>query len=158
MEKNKKCSHCRIVKPVHEFHKRKDGLHGRAAECKLCRKKQRQRLYPSNRAKRLAESAEWRRRNPKRAKAKFKRWWLKSRYGLTEQAYYEMFERQNFSCAICGSTYSQFAHGLAVDHNHKTGRIRGLLCALCNAAIANLQDEPTLVLKAYRYVKNDGVR
>lgn len=64
---------------------------------------------------------------------------LKRNYGITLKQYDEMLEKQNYSCAICGnkdagnvrSKYNVFS----VDHDHKTGRIRGLLCMSCNISV-----------------------
>ena len=45
----------------------------------------------------------------------------------------------------------------AVDHDHKTGKIRGLLCSSCNKALGFLQDSPILALAAYRYLKGTDI-
>ena len=48
--------------------------------------------------------------------------------------------------------YSKIAHGLCVDHNHATGRVRGLLCHLCNSAIGKLNDSSALLRKTANYL------
>ncbi len=53
------------------------------------------------------------------------------RYGITAADYEAMYERQGGRCAICGAAEGK----LVVDHNHKTGKVRELLCHLCNAMI-----------------------
>ena len=55
-----------------------------------------------------------------------------ARYGITEQDYERMYIAQNGCCAICGKHSSTFKKRLSVDHNHKTGQVRGLLCYRCN--------------------------
>ena len=55
-------------------------------------------------------------------------------------------------CAICGATEGK----LHVDHDHKSGRVRGILCSACNLAIGHLQDDPIIVASALRYLMNGG--
>lgn len=78
-------------------------------------------------------------------------------YGITLEQYLDMAEKQNYVCALCGK--SNFAMGcthtgcLVVDHDHKTGKVRGLLCHNCNRALGLLHDDPDLMHKASEYVK-----
>lgn len=60
---------------------------------------------------------------------------LKERYQLTIEDYNKLFQEQQGCCAICGKHQSELKHRLNVDHNHKTGKIRGLLCPKCNTAL-----------------------
>ncbi len=71
------------------------------------------------------------------------------RYGLTNDGYQRMMAQQNNACAICGRDDIV----LCVDHEHSTGRIRGLLCRTCNVAIAWFADCPTIVERAQRYLQ-----
>jgi hypothetical protein len=71
---------------------------------------------------------------------------LKS-YGLTPSDYQEMHLAQNGKCAICGSF--EFLH---IDHCHKTGQVRGLLCNTCNKGIGHLQDSVVVMGKAIAYL------
>jgi len=75
---------------------------------------------------------------------------LKHRYGITEQTYLEKWSSQGGGCAICGDVP---ARRLAVDHDHKTGQIRGLLCVRCNAGIGNFNENPDLMIKAISYIR-----
>lgn len=83
--------------------------------------------------------------------------YYKRTYGITVEEYLDMAEKQNFVCALCGKP--NFAMGvnhsgcLAVDHDHKTGKVRGLLCHNCNRALGLLHDNPDLLRKASEYVK-----
>jgi len=63
------------------------------------------------------------------------------KYGITEDDYNNMFVFQNGKCAICGNHQSELKSPLHIDHNHKTGKVRGLLCAACNMGIGQLQDD-----------------
>ena len=64
---------------------------------------------------------------------------LESRYGLTPDAYRELVASHDGRCAICGD---QPPGRLHVDHDHRTGKVRGLLCRGCNHALGNALDDP----------------
>ena len=80
-------------------------------------------------------------------------------FGITEEDYEVILEQQRGVCAICGDgpnahwVRSQKNKVLAVDHDHKTGKIRGLLCAKCNAGLGAFLDNPKLLRKAVKYLK-----
>jgi hypothetical protein len=80
--------------------------------------------------------------------AKYKSIELKSNFGITYDEYSTMLQNQNGVCAICfqPETTKSRTKGkirlLAVDHNHVTGKVRGLLCSGCNQAIGLLKDDP----------------
>ncbi|HEX4851715.1 MAG TPA: endonuclease VII domain-containing protein, partial [Puia sp.] len=59
---------------------------------------------------------------------------LRTLYGVTPEKYNELFEFQRGRCAICGKHQSELKRKLFVDHNHETGKVRGLLCFKCNTA------------------------
>ena len=79
---------------------------------------------------------------------------LKHRFGISLDEYKEMLKNQNNSCKICNSV-CKTGRSLAVDHNHKTGNIRGLLCAYCNRGIGLLHDDINLLEEAVKYLKNE---
>jgi Recombination endonuclease VII len=64
----------------------------------------------------------------------------------------ELFERQNGTCAICGREEWEKVKVLGVDHDHKTGRVRGLLCTDCNMGLGKFKDDPALLRKAIKYL------
>ena len=64
-----------------------------------------------------------------------------------------MLEAQNGKCLVCGDTESYLGHRLAVDHDHQTGAIRGLLCKGCNLGLGNLKDRADLMDKAAAYLR-----
>ncbi len=74
------------------------------------------------------------------------RWW---EYGMTRAAFEAMLEAQGGRCAICQQTPSK----VVVDHDHRTGRVRGLLCGPCNRALGHLQDQPGRCLAAAEYLR-----
>lgn len=76
---------------------------------------------------------------------------LKTRYGLTNEEYYRLAEKQGFKCAICGRTIGNV---LNVDHDHVTGRIRGLLCRYCNVLVDIIETKSTLLEKVRAYISS----
>lgn len=95
---------------------------------------------------------------PKFTKAqKARRHNLSSKYGLTEDTYFEMLVAQGGGCKICSATEGNDKHkNLFVDHCHKFGVVRGLLCGRCNAAISLLRDCPETIRSALFYVLTSG--
>lgn len=75
---------------------------------------------------------------------------LKRKYKITLEQYQELFEKQNGVCAICKGI--EEGRMLSVDHNHSTGKVRGLLCGSCNRALGLFQDSPVLLETAKEYV------
>ena len=73
------------------------------------------------------------------------------RRGATQQMYDALYEAQKGCCALCNEPEEKFAW-LCIDHDHDTGRIRGLLCPNCNRGLGLLQDRPDLLRKAADYV------
>lgn len=72
----------------------------------------------------------------------------KKKYGLSKEQYQTMAEKQNYECAIC------FSDGpLKVDHSHKTGKIRGLLCYLCNVGLGSFRDSDVFLENAKEYLR-----
>ena len=86
------------------------------------------------------------------------------RYGISLAEYNEMLISQDSQCAICGNSSSVMGRGgllgqgqrvrhLDIDHDHKTGAIRGLLCLRCNAGMGNMNDDPVLLRRAALYLE-----
>lgn len=82
--------------------------------------------------------------------------YLRRKYGITEKDYDRMFTLQLGGCAICGSTPKK--RRLSVDHNHKSGKVRGLLCFPCNYGIGWLKDNAKKAYAIALYIKRDGER
>jgi hypothetical protein len=78
---------------------------------------------------------------------------LKNLYGIAIEEYNLLFQKQNGKCAICNNT--QLDRRLAVDHDHKTGKIRGLLCQKCNTALGRFEDNSELLKRAIQYLEED---
>lgn len=87
-----------------------------------------------------------RRYNPEKRKDRH----LRSDFGINIKTYNSMLEEQKSKCAICGGGEGEV---LYVDHDHKTGKVRGLLCHRCNTALGRMKDNPSLLEKAIFYIK-----
>ena len=92
---------------------------------------------------------EYRRNHPKKHDpVKSRQVKLKYRYGLTFEAHAQMYANQDGKCAACGN-----AARLVIDHDHITGRVRGLLCNLCNYGIGQFRDDPIALDLAAAYLR-----
>lgn len=80
---------------------------------------------------------------------------LKRFYGMEPETYFDMLNKQNGVCAICGKEDDGSGKRLHVDHNHVTGKIRGLLCRSCNAGLGHFKDNQHLLDGAIKYLKNN---
>lgn len=80
---------------------------------------------------------------------------VSKRYNLTEQEFLNLFETRNYKCDICGTSKDENKKGLAVDHCHKTGKIRGLLCGNCNNGIGRFKDNIQILENAVKYLKEN---
>ena len=96
-------------------------------------------------------SAQWYAANKTQASATNRKNKLR-RYGLTIAQFSEMLESQNGLCAICQKTLKQ----PSVDHDHKTGMVRGILCRICNAALGQFQESPQILRNAIKYLNNSS--
>lgn len=82
---------------------------------------------------------------------------LKSVYGITLDEYRLMYSEQEGRCAICGTHCPDHGKdGLVVDHCHKKGHVRKLLCTHCNKGIGQFKEDPEILLKAIEYLKERG--
>lgn len=82
--------------------------------------------------------------------------WRRQGIGITPNEYFEKVSRQEGRCAICGGLPGENA--LNVDHDHRTGRVRGLLCTQCNRTLERLEKFTGWAVKAAAYLKewNNG--
>ena len=138
----KKCSKCKEIKSLLEFHNRKatsgDGLQYHCRVCQLVIQRKRNACHP------------------KKVQKERKKSHLRSSYGITLEEYQAMFDKQLNKCGICAIEHTNTTGGLFVDHNHTTGKVRGLLCKKCNTAIGLLNDDPLTIDNAKLYVELDG--
>jgi len=99
---------------------------------------------------------QWRKENPDKVQQQQDRYAPKRpeynlrRYGLTVAERNAIAEKQDHKCPIC-----QHERKLHVDHDHKTGAVRGLLCLGCNTSLGKFEDDPTILLRAIAYLKGE---
>lgn len=72
-------------------------------------------------------------------------------YGMTTQDFDAMIEFQGGVCGCCGSA-DWGGRGPYVDHDHKTGRVRAILCLRCNAAMGLVKEDPARAMRLYQYI------
>lgn len=141
-----KCTRCNSEKDNSEFYKKSryrkypTSKAGYSATCKKCI---------------LAEREEYYLLNPEKRVAADRKQHLK-RYGLTPEAYNELFFKQNGRCEGCKQHQNDFNRNFAVDHDHSTGKIRGLLCVGCNLILGYAEDNSVVLLNLIKYLDSNN--
>lgn len=152
MKNNKICTSCGKDKPRDEYHLRSKVSGWIQSKCKNCHKKASRNFHKNNPGKHTEYSKAQRKKNPEKFKAKAHRSRLKYLYGLSNEQFDSMFKSQNGACAICEK---QNLNGkrLCVDHDHKTGKVRGLLCNQCNGFLGAISDDKSKAARAISYLE-----
>ena len=143
----KTCRKCGQEKPLSQFSLSRKATETQNAvyrsDCKVCCS---------------AQAMQWFRDHPERQYESRRANSLRTFYGLSIAEYDALLAAQGDTCAICGLDEAA-AHGrtgkqfkLSVDHDHATGRVRGILCQRCNRAIGMLGDNPEILQKAIAYL------
>lgn len=174
---------CRLPKSLDSFHKNKkmkDGLQHRCIECRKnyntlrfdkvkkykqeydVKNKEKNKMYYIRKFEVIkAQKQMYNKVNSVKIAKQSKRYSYLYRYGITKEIYDEMYEKQNGVCAICNQPEKLFdkranrVKVLAVDHNHKTGNVRGLLCQSCNTGIGLFEDNIKIMKMAIEYLKEE---
>jgi len=130
----KKCSKCKKVKELLKFTKSKSGKFGVHHYCKSCHSKQRKDTYNYNRS-RLQR--------------------IKYKYKLSEPELNTMYVAQDGKCKICNTQYTDVSklNNLYIDHCHRTGNVRGLLCVKCNRLLGICNDNIDILKSAIKYLE-----
>jgi hypothetical protein len=125
----KRCPQCRLTKPLKEFPRNRSTRDGYAVYCKPCHNARgrsiRDRLWGGTRF-----------------------YHLKHRYGMARSDFDSLMHQQRGLCAICG--VEPASH---VDHDHGTGKVRGLLCFNCNGGLGQFKDDPMRLALAISYLQ-----
>jgi len=149
------CKRCKIRRPITDFHIVKECLGGRRPVCKFCIRKQQKKRYDNNTEFARARQRKWNALN----KQTVRQMNLKKQYGITLEQYNIMFENQGGVCLICGcpetTKRKDKIKNLAVDHNHITNKVRGLLCQKCNQALGLLNENPVVIKNLLEYITNN---
>lgn len=125
--------------------------------CGICLKARTAVWQKANAESENAKSAKWRRENPEAFRRSSRNSILKRKYGLDILEYERLLKKQDFVCAICKREEPRKGSALSVDHCHKTGKVRGLLCTKCNTAIGLLNESPGLFKAALGYLKKHSL-
>jgi Recombination endonuclease VII len=131
---HKVCSTCKVTKYFKDFSKNKSRPDGYHNQCKVCRSK----YNPP-------------RKSSEKSKIRLRAWNRLKSSGFTQEDYNQKLQEQNGRCAICGIENDN-TKDLCADHDHKTGKKRGLLCHKCNTGIGLLQDDINILCKATDYL------
>jgi hypothetical protein len=147
----KKCKICLVEKELTEFFNDKRGFQGKKSKCKACMTletyawRDKHRDQYNNHAKAFRK-----RRDPETAYG----YEIKRRYGCTLEQYNEMLVKQEGKCALCQRLHNpaEKKGRLYVDHCHKSGKVRQLLCGACNSALGYFKDDTRVMAEAIAYI------
>ncbi len=163
------CRKCGVEKEIHFFYSTKRFEDGKMRECAECCKLHTRtwRLANPEKNKEITQRSYRKdiinrrmqmkiQRDSVKHTEKFKRQMrsneLHCTYGITLQDYEMISKSQNHLCAICGIPQSEQRRRMSIDHDHKTGKIRALLCSNCNVGIGNFKESPEILNKAIHYL------
>jgi ribosomal protein S20 len=161
----KTCTKCKKELPLDYFAPRDNGRR-LCSWCRNCSKEYKKNYWASIKDEMKEYKKKWYQENQERCKEQCRERYqnadkkhhahvvwknkLKRDFGINEETYFIMLEQQNNVCKICQKSDKR---RLCVDHCHKTGRIRGLLCQRCNKCIGQFEDDPELLTRAIEYLK-----
>jgi hypothetical protein len=161
----KTCTKCGVLQPIENFYRAagtRDGLRG---DCKSCFQARAAARYRANPEPMKQRAKQWARENPERLRATKRRYaasgrkqtvdrrsYLKRKYGVTPEWYDETLAAQGGGCAICGRPPRDDI-SLHVDHDHRTGELRLLLCFLCNNLLGDVDDDADRLRAAAAYLE-----
>ena len=142
-QNEKQCGKCKIIKEITEFPKLsknsksyKQFKNGIKPWCKQCYKEY---------------STKYMRKVRKTSGSRYDHYQRK--YGISYDQVKVMLEERNYKCDICNQESDHRYDKLCVDHNHKTGKVRGMLCFSCNTLIGNGKDDPSILDNAAKYLR-----
>ena|ERR1700677_313284 len=144
----KKCPQCNEIKELADFSKDKRRKDGHACWCKECNSAYLRARYKADPVKHAEQGKQWRLENPLYRKTANLR-----DYGLTIEQFDIMRKQQNYCCAICNINEDKLPKKLHVDHNHDTGKVRGLLCGNCNTALGLLKENLFIMHSMRKYCR-----
>ena len=138
----KHCNSCNTTKPLSEF-----GLLRQKPRhiCKMCKNLESKIWYENNKDRKKQLSKEY--RHIKKDKD------LQSTYGIDLATYNQMLVTQGRRCKICQTPQGDLKRAMCVDHDHSTGKVRGLLCDTCNRSLGLLKDNVNILTRAVDYLQ-----
>ncbi len=158
--KDRHCTGCDITKPIKEFTKDKYDKSGYTYRCKSCRNRASKtwRLANQDKVKTLnLKHRETRKEyyNSPETKLKYRKAYIERTFKISYSFYEKLLDSQKGVCSICSKPETSSKNKyLSVDHDHSTGKIRGLLCNSCNRALGYFYDNIKIMKNAIKYLKN----
>lgn len=148
----KRCLKCGKLKSINQFYERPRKKFGSEANCKDCCRRKKAENYQKNPEIMKKRQKEYTKAKPITVRANY----LKNKFGITIEEYEKMLKKQNGACAICKKPETTICKGtlrrLSVDHCHKTGRIRGLLCNRCNTSLGRINEDIDILKASIVYL------
>lgn len=141
----KRCADCARELPLTAF--TRSGRY-RRSYCRDCSNARSRRYGAENRPKRNARLRQWRAANPDAARAKDHRARLMRKYRMTPEQVEAMRVAQGGRCLLCGTS----TRLLVLDHDHRDGGVRGLLCRSCNTIVGQIEQAPAMLDRLADYV------
>lgn len=138
------CPKCKQEKNYNEFQVDKKRWSGRRSTCKNCMQKsyaENQNRYYHNNKEKISKKAKWYRH--------------KYELNFSKEDYYKLLLKQHGVCAICKGNNGRKKF-FYIDHNHKTGAVRGLLCQRCNTGLGFMRDSIFICRSAADYLEERG--
>jgi hypothetical protein len=122
--------------------------------CILCQRERANETYKTNANIRIRMGLATTKYRGNENNREWRKWQHKfNSYGMTLDQYAALEESQDFQCAVCSEESTRDFH---IDHNHVTGKIRGLLCGSCNMALGSFKDSIRRMLAACEYLARVG--
>ena len=148
MEETKRCKDCDEILPVSMFHRKSGASDGLQIRCKSCNS---------------SKVIEWQRNSPKyreyweerdrKNRDRYSEEWYRyksGKYKCTVEELKKLVEDSGEVCAICGEFTTMY---LAIDHDHSTGKVRGLLCTRCNTGLGLFKENIDRLRSAILYLE-----
>lgn len=151
----KACATCEVTKPDTEFRLRKSastGQHYRGRVCRLCHQEKGLAWRRNNPEKVRAYNAASKAKSPEYHNRKAIESHFRRKFGLTIAERDAMIAKQRGVCPICG-TDTPRGKGWCVDHNHRTGKVRAVLCQPCNLVLGHATEDPDILRRAAEYLE-----
>jgi hypothetical protein len=152
------------LKSLDSFYKLASMRDGHRNECKACNLQQKHQRYVADPEREIARVKAWQQANAERVnayhrerrtrpevKAAERAGHLKRKFGLTPAEYESKLAAQGGGCALCGRAPAP-GRQLDIDHDHKTGAVRGLVCNTCNQGLGQFRDDPIRLAAAAAYL------
>lgn len=152
----KKCPRCCVVLPASAFNKSKRYRDGLQTYCRSCHSAMQRERYAADPVAKLKRQMRARKRKSKNPLAQ-REHELNKLYGLTLEQWLAILKSQGGVCAICKEE-CKTRKGLCVDHDHDSGRVRGLLCMKCNAGLGMFRDNLDMLRSAVTYLESSVYR